>query len=170
MKKSKLIVGGLKRLLDLSVRKRKCFLCGLSTKHFEDPKKLKLHFIKCVVNQVTPLLEGFRVEPTKNTTKMLTRIFDKVRKNLAVYPDKAFGDRNFPNLVNAAEKVLVYVAETDRHYRAQVAFALMKTAEEVVAAMKVEERSYSDFCLWLSECPLKFVDEGELKEARAAWR
>ena len=156
----------LKNYLRISSRQEKCYLCGLRSPSFKDPKALKLHFIKCVINQVTPFLaEEYNVEPSLNVTMMLQRVFDRVRENLKVHPDKFFKDQNFPMLIDAVEKVLVFIAEKDSHYRGQVAYVLMAVTGEVESAFKLKRQkdpSYTtfEFHRWLSN-----IRKTELKKA-----
>ena len=125
--------------------------------------------LKSLINRFTPVLIHAcpKREPTRNVTLMLTRIFDRVRANLNVQNVKvqrAYTDKNFRRVIDAVEKVLIYLAEEDGHYRGQLAYLLMAVTGEVEFSFKLKRQkdpSYTtfEFHRWLTEHPT------ELKKA-----
>ena len=127
----------------------------------------KLAHLKRAINRVfVPVLGRAcpKVEPTRNVTQMVVRIFDRFKANLKVQEDRFYKDQNFPKLIDAVEKALVYIAEKDGHYRGQLAYLLMAVTGEVEFAFKLKRQrdpTYTlfEFHKWLIEHPT------ELKKA-----
>jgi len=98
---------------------------------------------------------------------MLTRIFDRVRANVKAQNPKVrkiYEDKNFLNLIDTVERMLIYIAEKDGHYRGQLAYLLMAVTGEIEFAFKLKRRrdtTYTtfEFHQWLTEHPT------ELKKA-----
>ena len=133
-------------------------------------KKLsKLARLKLLINKSMPFLSKAcpEVEPTRNVSLMLTRIFDRVRANVKAQNPRVqeiYQDKNFLNLIDAVEKMLIYISEKDGHYRGQLAYAFMAITGEIEFAFKEKRRkdaTYTtfEFHKWLSEHPT------ELKKA-----
>ena len=93
---------------------------------------------------------------------MLIRVLDRVRENLKMHPDHFFKDKNFSRLVDAVERVLVYIAEKDGHYRFELAYLFMRISGEVEFQFKLKRArdptyTVQEFFEWLSEHPAKVI-------------
>jgi len=123
----------------------------------------KLARLKKVVNRLMPLFGRAcpKVEPTRNVTLLLARVFGRVRANLNVQDaevQRAYSDKNFFKLMDVVEKVLVYIAEEDGHYRGQLAYLLLSVTGEVESAFKLKRMKDSTYTIfefhkWLTEHP-----------------
>lgn len=143
----------LRNMLKQSISQQKCGLCGLASPSFADPIEVKLHFLKCAINQIAPFLAEYEVwSPKRNVSTITKRAFARVRENLRVHSPELFRDGNFPKLLDVAEKVLVWVAEVDGHYRGQLAYLFMSITGEIEKAFREQKASsVEEFCKWLME-------------------
>jgi hypothetical protein len=84
-----------------------------------DPKLRTLNDIKCVINPLIRFLNGLipTIEDKQPINKLSRIIFKEVKKNLATHPQNFYKDGNFPTFLEVIEKTIIYISETDPHYR-----------------------------------------------------
>jgi hypothetical protein len=79
----------------------------------------KLNEIKCAINPLVKILNAIipTLEERQPINKLTRVIFKEVRKNLGTHPKEFYQDGNFPQFLDAMEKAIIYITETDPHYR-----------------------------------------------------
>lgn len=103
------------------------------------PRHLKLRLIKAVLNYTSPHV--MQLAPEREPSLEITRIVDKTFSRLLKVLDReetqnrAVRDRHFRNLVEAARRALIYVAEEDCYYRDWLALLVMALYGEVKTAV-----------------------------------
>lgn len=112
--------------------------------------ELKLHFLKKLINFCMKILDKVlrEKEPYYPQTKMLDRMF---KQFFNVYLLEVWSgrfddvshqcignlkDRNFQHFLSVTRKVLLFIAENDRYYRAWVGLAFIAAKEEYACALK----------------------------------
>jgi hypothetical protein len=77
-------------------------------------------------------------------------------------------DRNFQHFLSVTRKLLLYVGENDRYYRAWIGLAFITMHEEYERALRdlsLEEFQRSHLEQW--ELPFKYLSEGHFQESKA---
>jgi len=99
------------------------------------PRHLTLKLIKSVLNYTAPRVKQLAPErkPTLTVTEIVERSFRRIMAVLEKEEaqNKAVRDRHFRNLVEAARRALIYVAEEDCYYRDWLALLLMVLYGEI---------------------------------------
>lgn len=101
------------------------------------PRHLKLRLIKAAVNYTAPRVR--RLAPERTPALRVTRIVDGAFRRLLKVLEReergnsSLGDRHFRNLVEAARRALIYVAEEDCYYQDWLALLVMALYGEVKA-------------------------------------
>jgi hypothetical protein len=106
-----------------------CPICGKKVE--DDPALQKLHLIKCVINHTIPTIESFipQTETKHTISTLISKIFYETKKNLKTHPPRFYEDLNFPRFLDAVEKTITYICETDPHYRGWMAYFLLATMD-----------------------------------------
>ena len=101
------------------------------------PRHLKLHLIKAMLNYTAPRLRELSPdrEPTLAVSQLVDRACVRLLKVLDAEEKGPLGDRNLRNLVEAGRRALIYVAEEDCYYQDWLALAVMALYTEVQAEM-----------------------------------
>jgi len=78
----------------------------------------KLAFVKRLINNLAPRLLKVvpRVQPRRPVSALTLRLFAFLRMALKLHPERFHVDGNFPKLLEASERTLVFIAEMDGHY------------------------------------------------------
>jgi len=92
---------------------------------------LILHQTKTIINAITPQIIQLipPIEEKQPISQIVHRIFKEVKKNLAGHPKRFYQDGNFPRFLDALEKAIIFIAETDGHYRGWLAYFLLATMD-----------------------------------------
>ena len=87
----------------------------------------KLALVKRAVNSYVPGIINMvpRVEPKRPVSKLTRRLFGLLREAVKLHPERFYADKNFPRLLDALEKLLVFIAEEDGHYAGWLAEAML---------------------------------------------
>ena len=106
-------------------------------------KKLGLRAAR-MVGQWVP-----RVEPARPVSQLTRDIFRLLREAMAMHPARFYQDGNFPSLLDAAERFLVYVSEEDGHYAGWLAQAMLLVHDLVHESRVGFEPTTSGDLAWL---------------------
>lgn len=86
-----------------------------------------LKFIKQIVNKwakrAVKVVPG--TLPATPVGRLTQRLFELLRKGVALQDRQFYTDGNFPTLLKALEKTLLFIAEEDPHYRCWLAEAML---------------------------------------------
>jgi hypothetical protein len=131
--------------------------------------ELKLHLVKKLVNFCMKILDKFlpEKEPYYPQTKMLHHVFEQLFQvyRLEVYQGmyddvpyqtvQGLKDRNFQRFLSVTRKLLLFVGENDRYYRAWIGlgFKLIKEEYERAAGELTQEEFLRSY---LEQWELKF--------------
>jgi hypothetical protein len=102
-------------------------------------RELKLHFLKKLVNPCMMLLDRLlpETEPHYPQTKMLEhmytqffhvfrlQVYEGMYDNVPYQTLNSLEDRNFQHFLSASRKILLYIGENDRYYRAWIGLAFI---------------------------------------------
>lgn len=90
-------------------------------------RALKLVAVKNLINSVVPMLERLvpRTKPQRPACRLTRRLFQLLRKGLKLHPERFYADKNFPKLLRALERSLVFIAEEDGHYAGWLAESML---------------------------------------------
>lgn len=95
-------------------------------------QQLKMFFIKQLINLATRVLDKLLgdVQPSYPQTRLTQRLFDKltVAYVMEAYA-RRFNDNNFKRLLSVAEKMLLFIGEEDRYYRAWLGLLFLAVPE-----------------------------------------
>ena len=67
----------------------------------------------------------------KPVSKLVKRLMDLLQKGLKLHPKRFYADKNFPRLLRAVERTLIFICEEDPHYAGWLAEAMLLTAQLV---------------------------------------
>ena len=113
-------------------------------------KELKEHLVKKLINLCMQVIDKLVPEPTAHypQTKMAKHVFQYLFNAYCLevwggrfddVPHQTLSgleDRNFLHFLSAARKILLYVGENDRYYRAWIGLAFVTVHEEYERALK----------------------------------
>ena len=87
----------------------------------------KLVVVKKLINRVAraALKVTPGVTPKRPVSKLVIRLFEYLREALKLHPERFYADQNFPRILEATERLLVFVAEEDGHYAGWLAEAML---------------------------------------------
>jgi len=96
-------------------------------------RPLKLAALKHAINAMSPVLLRLApgIGPRRPVSLLCTRLFRMLRKALKMHPAGFYEAENFPQLLQALERSLVFIAEEDGHYAGWLAEALLLTHDLV---------------------------------------
>jgi len=88
---------------------------------------VKLQSVKHAINMFSPVL--LRLVPATDSSKpvcvLTRRLFALLRKALGEHPSRFFADKNFPQLLQALERTLIFISEEDSHYAGWQAMTML---------------------------------------------
>ena len=113
-------------------------------------KELKEHFIKKLINLCMHVIDKLVPEPAVHypQTRMAKHVFQHLFNAYCLevwggrfddVPHQTLGslkDRNFLTFLSATRKILLYIGENDRYYRAWIGLAFVTVHEEYERALK----------------------------------
>lgn len=108
--------------------------CPICKRRIEDYPTL--HYAKCIINKFVQLYEPAipKAKPNKNVSKILQKIMEDVKHQANTkLPKEFYEDGNFIRLLDFVEKILIFISENDGHYRAWLAWLLIKIQTELNA-------------------------------------
>ena len=90
-------------------------------------RALKLEAVKHALNAFSPVL--LKMVPGTGSAKpvcvLTRRLFALLRKALRLHPEAFFKDQNFPLLLQALERTLIFIGEEDSHYAGWEAMTML---------------------------------------------
>jgi len=94
---------------------------------------MSLHILKCIVNKGLGMTAGLipTEPPQTHVSELVEYTFKHIDKNVPFHPDNFYQDGNFPKLLEAAKKGLIYVCNHDNHYRAWLGYVLFAVMDIV---------------------------------------
>jgi hypothetical protein len=141
-------------------------------------KELKEHLVKKVINLCMRVIDKLvpEIPPSYPQTRMTKHVFQHLFNAYCLevwggrFDDVAhqtlggLEDRNFLHFLSATRKILLYVGENDRYYRAWIGLAFVAVKEEYERALKSLSRDeftreYS--CQW--ELDFKHIPESHFQ-------
>jgi len=98
-----------------------------------NPRELMLLTAKKFFNNVFPKFTSKvpKVKPRKKICKLLHKAFEETEQCLKRQPSEYYKDGNFPRLVENVERLLLYIAENDGHYRAMLTDAILSLVRNI---------------------------------------
>jgi len=125
-----------------------------------------LILVKRAVNHAARVLGKLvpRVVPARPVSSLTKDLFDLLREAVAMHPDRFYRDQNFPRILDAAERTLVYVAELDGHYAGQLAQAFLLIHDLVAESRRrfpPDSRGDVAWLMWASRHGIAKVKEAE---------
>ena len=87
----------------------------------------RLALVKRAINSYVPGIINMVPRPAaKRPVSQLTRrLFGLLREAVKLHPARFYADENFPRLLDALERLLVFIAEEDAHYAGWLAEAML---------------------------------------------
>jgi len=64
-------------------------------------------------------------EPKRPISHLTNQLFELIKESLTLNPSRFYADQNFPTLLDATRRTLIYLADKDGHYEGQLAQAYM---------------------------------------------
>lgn len=112
----------------------------------------RLAATKEILNRVTPVLLKAvpGVGPRRPVSKLTVRLFQLLRKALAMHPDRFYEDGNFPRILQAVERTLLFLAEEDGHYAGWLAQAMLLVHDLVEESRSRFPPGQAGDVLWIS--------------------
>lgn len=100
---------------------------------------------KCFIRKVPTL------EPVYPISKNLLELEEYFLRSCKAHPSRFYKDGNFPNFIHAVTKTVVYLAETDSHYRGMLSILFLQVtklaARDIIQRKPLSEKEYLS---WLS--------------------
>ena len=87
----------------------------------------KLILVKKLINRFTlTLLERVPdVGPKRPVSWLTHRLFRLLQRALTLHPERFYANKNFPRVLGAVERVLIFIAEEDGHYAGWLTEAML---------------------------------------------
>ena len=87
----------------------------------------RLALVKRALNSYVPGILNMvpRVAAKRPVSQMTRRLFRLLRESVKLHPESFYADQNFPRLLDALERLLVFISEEDAHYAGWLAEALL---------------------------------------------
>ena len=87
----------------------------------------RLHVVKGIINRiVVKMLKVVpRVRARRPVSTLTRRLFLMLNQATLLHPTRFYADGNFPRILDAAERTLVFIAEQDGHYAGWLAEAML---------------------------------------------
>jgi len=86
-----------------------------------------MRLVKAAINAFTRNLMKLvpETEPKRPISQLTQQLFELIKESLTLNPSRFYADQNFPTLLDAARRTLIYLADKDGHYAGQLAQAYM---------------------------------------------
>jgi len=81
-----------------------------------------------ILRRMLPPME----KPKMRITQLLYRCYMKMKKSMMEQNPEYYKDTNFPKFLDTAMHILMFIADTDGHYRVWLAYALGLFAQEFI--------------------------------------
>lgn len=100
---------------------------------------VKLAALKHAINAFSPVLLKLApgIGPRRPVSLVCTRLFRMLRQALKLHPVGFYEAENFPQLLQALERSVVFIAEEDGHYAGWLAEAML-LVHDLVAESRVQ--------------------------------
>jgi len=87
----------------------------------------KLVLVKGLINRFVPVLLRAvpSVDPERPVSQLTRRLFGMMREAMALNPERFYEDGNWPRVLDAAERSLIFIADYSPHYAGQLAQAML---------------------------------------------
>jgi hypothetical protein len=90
------------------------------------------------------------VFPRKPVSRLTLRLFELLQKGLGLQDKAFYEDKNFPRLLKALEKTLIFIAEEDPHYAGWLAEAMLLCSQLVQESRRQFPPGAEGDALWMS--------------------
>jgi hypothetical protein len=86
----------------------------------------------------------------KPVSRLTRQLFEMLQKGLGLQDKAFYEDKNFPRLLEALEKTLIFVAEEDPHYAGWLAEAMLLCSQVVQESRREFPPGAEGDALWIS--------------------
>jgi hypothetical protein len=111
----------------------------------------KLAVVKALVNNAAAML--VKAVPgtgaQRPVSRLTRRLFQMLRDAAGLAPGRFYQDKNWPRLLEALEKTLVFISEEDGHYAGQLAQAMLLIHDLVEETRRDFPRTAEGDVAWL---------------------
>jgi hypothetical protein len=83
-------------------------------------------------------------------SRLTLRLFELLQKGLGLQDKAFYEDKNFPRLLKALEKTLIFIAEEDPHYAGWLAEAMLLCSQLVQESRRQFPPGAEGDVLWMS--------------------
>jgi len=116
----------------------------------------KLALVKGLINRFVPVLLKAvpKVDPQRPVSELTQRLFSMMREAMALNPERFYADGNWPRLLDAAERSLIFIADYSPHYAGQLAQAMLlihDLVDESRVGFPVGARGDIDWLQWAAQ-------------------
>jgi len=126
-------------------------------------KDLKMLAVKKTINAFVPTLSAKIPEihePKRPASQAVRWLFTMFRESVKIHPARFYEDGNFPRLLDAVERAMIYLSEEDGHYAGWIAQAMLLIyvgVGETRAKFKLGIEGDVEWLQWMAQHPIKAV-------------